>query len=795
MSSPEALPRTPLYGRICPEYSTTKTSHAEDCVALSKALTDHWIAFMPLDMLFAKFLPGEAFPEHVSVECPDYAAIESNQGSADLRRSWAMATLRGSLPDDMTILINTSQTMKTSTAESDVAFHFHASEPPSSQPEPAHVVDGPFQFDAVDIACEFYGDDLASPFRCGENLLESIENPEGDFVRGRLASLAQKHFELQHRVSLWQIVLSRNEAHIIRWDRAGAVVSEGFNPTQDPWIFRLLWRYSLASPGQRGFDDSVRLGSGEHRALFENALRQHKTACHAAGREYFAHADLSSAIRGSQVHQIDVPDEASIIRPCLVGRQFYAAHSPIGRGTRMFVAYDLVTQQLRILKDAWRPDHEGCIPEYAAYRDIERSKVDHVPKVVCGGDVLNRPEASPQVTITQDLAIGEESASWRRPPVSEANLRKLVHYRILEDIVLPLEQLNNSRELLEAFRDIATAIQQVHDEVGLMHRDITWSNIRWTYDLESGRPRGALVDWDHAVCTDSQVNDNNPNISATWHFMPIRLMNDPRGVHTLIDDMESLYWSLLYGALHFVKHENPNILLGKNDFFGLCDGHEDDETTKMGAMAKREWLRNLGRVKSVKWASGPFSEFMQKVTKLWARFYRHIDTEAANDFGDALDPLDWQRFRAKLSGTGWFIKKINKALAKYPSGWKDDTVPDQFPKRSAKDVRDVREDLRTSRRTASLMSIDPKSRIAVAPGQSPRGSQSNMQVDLRTSVLKRKVGTIQDDEHTNIAVPSSSDLAPPPKAARMAEGLSGLGSGKKSFGRSANFVRIIPLKH
>lgn len=372
----------------------------------------------------------------------------------------ANATLGGSLPDDMSILIDTGRNTSNSAFEPDVAFRFHASEQSQAptQPNLARIYDKPFQLDAIDIACLFY-DDHSSPFRYDGEPLLSIENPKGADIRGRLASLAQKHFEEQHRLFLWHIVLSPNQAHIIRWDRAGAVVSEGFNPTLDPWIFRLLWRYSQATPRQRGFDESARKSDDDHfKGLFESAIIRYRKACQGLKRVPFSHEHVDlGAILSWPIYKVDVPNGASAVRPCLVGRPFYAAHSPVGRGTRVYVAYDLVTSQLQILKDAWRPEYEDRIPEHVAYKNMKKKSIEFVPEVICGGDIPSGPEEPLQATTTQDLAVEQESAGWRRPcATTQIKFRKLVHYRILEDIALPLEQLNNSCELLMALRDIAT---------------------------------------------------------------------------------------------------------------------------------------------------------------------------------------------------------------------------------------------------------------------------------------------------------------------------------------------------
>lgn len=279
--------------------------------------------------------------------------------------------------------------------------------------------------------------------------------------------------------------------------------------------------------------------------------------------------------------------------------------------------------------------------------------------------------------------------------------------------------------------------------------------------------------------------------------MPLRLIDNPRKVRTLTDDMESLYWSLLYGALRFVKHDNSVVLLGKNDFFSSVDEplvDEEDDEVKVGALAKREWLRDGSRLASVKWSSDPFSEFMQDVTKIWARFYRHVDTDDSKDFGDSIvDPDEWDKFCIKLSKTNWFVKKIDKALAKYSSGWKDDMVQDQFPKKTAEEVRALLDDIQATKRNASRMSIDPRSRKAGMPGHSVRKTESRMQVDPRTSLLKRRFSIMHDGEPSDLAIPGSSDPAPSAKNPRLAQDGPASSSGSMPSRRWTGYVCIAPL--
>ncbi|GJE92013.1 hypothetical protein PsYK624_081660 [Phanerochaete sordida] len=725
MDMPRPLPVQP---RLRPEYSTVETDYTEDCVALSKTLNGYWVGLMPLDEMFRTFFPGIPVPPCIS--CPDYTKVKPTSGDLDMHKSWTTATLDGTLPQHVTL--SSSSDPRSSKCHPDVAVQLYGAEQTPS------IVPSPPPFSTLDIACAV--EDSNSPFlfqrRTGR--LEYLETPQGGQIRGRLAHFAKQHFQQQHRISLWQIVLNikHRQAHLIHWDRAGAVVSEGFDPLEDPWIFRLAWAYSRASRRQQGFDNTALLWKHQN-ITFQSAISRYLTQCKDR-LQISLPAAREIRKSSSPIYRLDVPDEqaADGVRPCLVAEPFYTAHSPLGRGTRVFVAYDLVDRAVRIVKDSWRPEYPNALPEHVALTRMAEAGVEHIPKFICGGDVAEAPGEPVQATVTQDLGTGAETAAWRLPCAPRTSFRKLVHYRILEDITLPLEKLKDSRELLIVIRDIAKAIRQARRRAQLMHCDVTWFNIRWEYDA-IGNIRGVLIDWDHAerLPFPFVFNPDAPNASATWHFMPIRVMNDRQTVRQTVDDLESLYWSLLFGSLRFVKHNSPFTLFGDRDFFSSPTGciPLDQSRFPIFINAKQGFLSGE-RLTNVRWQSSNFQEFMQELTDEWARYYRLWDAERAFHQDDAVCSDEWNAISLKMNNAQWLIDKIDETLEKPSSGWMPgDIGPNQFEKLPAKDIP-VLQDVLTSASTldASHMSVDPASGMrSMAPHRfaDPR-SQSLMDLAM-----------------------------------------------------------------
>ncbi|GJE92032.1 hypothetical protein PsYK624_081850 [Phanerochaete sordida] len=725
------LPRPPpVLPKLCPEYSTIKTSYADTCADLSKTLTGYWVGLMPLGKMFEQFFPGIRLPPRIS--CPDYTEVGVGS-EADMRKPWAIATLSGILPDHTTLF--TSSEPHPSKSSPDVSFEFYGAEQaPSAATKPP-------RFSTLDIACAIECTNLPFLFQHQTGLLEYTEAGQGGGMRGRLAQLAEQHFREQHRLFLWQIALSHRRAHLIRWDRAGAIVSEGFDPVEDPWIFRLAWAYSRASRQQQGFDGTAFLLS-HHRLMFNDCITQYMSQRLSNGRKVFS-AVRQTQKSSSPVYRLDVPDEraADGVRPCLVAEPFYSSHTPLGRGTRVFIAYDLVDRELRIVKDSWRPEYWNALPEYVVLGRLADAGVEHIPGFICGGDVAEAPGDPPQATVTQDLATGAATAAWRLPCAPRLKFRKFVHTRILEDITLPLEDLQDSRELLIVIRDIAKAIKQARRRSRLMHCDITWFNIRWEYDA-NGNVRGVLVDWDHAERAPFPfvTNPDAPSASATWHFLPIRLMNDRQTIHDTVDDLESLYWSLLFGAFRFVEHDNPFILFGNRDFFSSATGSIPVRQNGVSNFinAKRGFLSGE-RLANVRWQSPNFQRFMEELTDDWACYYRLLDAKT-DCHEDQLVPSDqWKSVRQKLSSPQSLIDRIDEALALPADGWADgDIVSNQLKKIPEKDIPVIETAISAADLDRSHMSVDPLSGMAQMAARRLEDPHSQSLMNFVTSQLKRR---------------------------------------------------------
>ena len=79
---------------------------------------------------------------------------------------------------------------------------------------------------------------------------------------GQLCSYAVAHAGSQFRVHTFTLFICRRSARCIRWDRAGATVTQSFDYIKEPHILaHFLWRYAHLNHSQREYETPVAGGS------------------------------------------------------------------------------------------------------------------------------------------------------------------------------------------------------------------------------------------------------------------------------------------------------------------------------------------------------------------------------------------------------------------------------------------------------------------------------------------------------------------------------------------------------
>ena len=125
----------------------------------------------------------------------------------------------------------------------------------------------------------------------------------------------------------------------------------------------------------------------------------------------------------------------------LIGKPLSASRSPVGRGSKAFVAYDVDRKRLVFMKEYWRPDDDTVHSELETYGKLNKARVRHVATAVAGGDVEDR-----HVTRSQELMSLQSHRT--------AGAARRVHHRfVVLEIGRPLETYKDSAHLFRAVYD------------------------------------------------------------------------------------------------------------------------------------------------------------------------------------------------------------------------------------------------------------------------------------------------------------------------------------------------------
>ncbi|TFY61573.1 hypothetical protein EVJ58_g4427 [Rhodofomes roseus] len=204
----------------------------------------------------------------------------------------------------------------------------------------------------------------ASPFEFMNDMTESFlrYNPRGngkaDRSLGYLAECVSKVFRRQHRLHCFTIYVCKGKARVVRWDRAGAVVSTPIDFVEDPRPLQMVfWRYACMTQVQRGFDPTVSLATkAEIDAMRacqapnewadkcrQDALSQPGWPVYKAkmpAESFVDQRDFRPLLDGMIIKTRNTIDDRMPTgeEPCfLVGKPFHASEWPVGRGYRSYV--------------------------------------------------------------------------------------------------------------------------------------------------------------------------------------------------------------------------------------------------------------------------------------------------------------------------------------------------------------------------------------------------------------------------------------------------------------------------
>ncbi len=340
------------------------------------------------------------------------------------------------------------------------------------------------------------------PFEETEDHTEKVSG-ERKTLREHTTAVAELLFAAQQRVFLFVVLIMGRRFRLLRWDRAGVIVTPSIDYVEQPVLLcDSLRRLSLLDDVSLGFDPTailLRPRDPDFVRMDAAALDDPSDVDHTERRieegeigDTFVFRYVRSLFRDALSadwprHRLRVQDGEDT-RDYLVGKPVHLPSGVIGRGTRGYVALDCETQRFVWLKDAWRASDLVTEKEGDILAKLNLADVANVPTLVCHGDVQDQTTvANEWWHTTHSARSGPSSREWTSPggrkrkrddrtggedpfpdttgqaPSATAKqpcpLRRHTHYRIaVEEVAMPLVEFRCGKQLASIALDCLNGV-------------------------------------------------------------------------------------------------------------------------------------------------------------------------------------------------------------------------------------------------------------------------------------------------------------------------------------------------
>ncbi|KAG2094189.1 uncharacterized protein F5147DRAFT_585094 [Suillus discolor] len=279
---------------------------------------------------------------------------------------------------------------------------------------------------ATEIIVEFKWSYSHNAF-CDPSGVDSVISrmEKGMDMLGQIMSYTAAQLSTQFHTHAFSLLIVRDRACIIRWDREGAIVTSAIDYNNEPHLADFFHHYAQVSPEMRGVDTSVTLASNEEASIARSSLNIPNT---------------------TRMLKVDVPNAKGSGSLTLIFPQpAMKSHSPVGRWTRACPAFDLVNKKVVMFKDSWQVSLPNVLLEGETYKLLKLHKVSHIANCIAYHDV---PPSIPQQS-TQTAKFG--CAQWASPhlPLTPHTLHRLV----LDIVGTKLTDFESSCQLVMSVRD------------------------------------------------------------------------------------------------------------------------------------------------------------------------------------------------------------------------------------------------------------------------------------------------------------------------------------------------------
>ncbi|GBE82934.1 hypothetical protein SCP_0413210 [Sparassis crispa] len=446
-------------------------------------------------------------------------------------------------------------------------------------------------------------------------------------TRGQIISYAKMLFSRQHRCFAFTILILRDFARIIRWDRAGTVITNKFKYTNTEYLGKFLWRFCNMTDKQQGYDTTavaVKPGSADYKLMEQLAKNPPKGAGSEYARQSFAksmpnlskenpddwscwkltvHPEKGKATDGSDAR----PAGRNVckkprLQHFLVGKPHFQASGMTGRATRGYIAYDCQGEKFVFLKDVWRVDLPDIEKEGYIVQSLNDAEVANVPTMVCHGDVLEVEDDGNAVRIerqqTKTDTYWHESYSGQMNPI-----KTHTHYRlVVEEVCRPLSDFENCFELVKIIADCIYGMAL--KDAKLIHRDVSAGNVLINEKLTTVNGEdvpvrtGMLSDWELSKPTNEAREDaeetrmaRQPDRTGTWQFMSAILLDSPTRPVEVADELEAFFNVFSFYLVKFTNSSIKNPAYFMSQYFDECTV-SDSETHYTCGSAKRNAMQS-----------------------------------------------------------------------------------------------------------------------------------------------------------------------------------------------------------
>ncbi|OSX59728.1 hypothetical protein POSPLADRAFT_1183401 [Postia placenta MAD-698-R-SB12] len=301
----------------------------------------------------------------------------------------------------------------------------------------------------------------------------------------------------------------------------------------------------------------------------------------------------------------------------LVGKPEHHTDSPIGRGTRGYIAYDMKTGKFVFLRDSWR--YETSKSEIKVYEQLHRNRVRHIATPICGGDVIGQ-DNSPQQTCAQEFD-------------KDKKMPKYIHNRlVVEEIGISLLEFPAGRDLVVVMTNALVVIHlmsEAHEDAwqfaGVMHRDISVANILM---LPDANPEAVGVSYKGELGAATQRSR-----SGTWQFMSALLLKGP-GIktHEVADDLESFMHVLNWLCLRFFKTLHADLRSYVSSSYDLVTKVGKRRT---GGIDKYQAIKDGRPMANLEEKEGtPLKVLVESLATMCHVHYQAVDSSPSSEPGD-----------------------------------------------------------------------------------------------------------------------------------------------------------------